>query len=85
MRANVAFSYFPSSFHIAYHSAFSSNIIMKTNVSDLGCYLPGRTFSIISPSVGAECSCLVSLRAKNHIRRTQLRRMYKGVEDTCVS
>lgn len=44
----------------------------------LVCYLPGRTFSIISPSVGAECSCLVSLRAKNHIWRTQFRRMYRG-------
>ena len=44
----------------------------------LVCYLPGRTFSIISPSVGAECSCLVSLRAKNHIWRTQFRRTYRG-------
>ena len=41
--------------------------LCKVNVSDLDCYLPGRTFSIISPRVGADCSCLVSLRAKNHI------------------
>lgn len=61
---------------------FSSSMIwlwrVMLYVSDLGCYLPGRTFSIISPSVGADCSCLVSLRAKNHIRRTQFRKMYRG-------
>lgn len=61
---------------------FSSNMMWLWRiilyVSDLGCYLPGRTFSIISPSVGAECSCLVSLRAKNHIWRTQFRRVHRG-------
>lgn len=65
-----------------------STVVMMNNilrVSDLG-YLPGRTFSIISPSVGAECSCLVSLRAKNHIWRTWFRRMCREVgQDMCLS
>lgn len=69
---NTKYLIFEHSFHE------SLTVLFLQYDEDLECYLPGRTFSIISPSVGAESSCLVSLRAKNHIWRARFRRAYKG-------